>query len=136
MAQYENGAPHQKERIKVKAILNLSSIPTVCFVYTADSLSHLMQVLFLGLVAQNVFLSVLPPRPCLMAALTSAHGMGGKGLLPCFGPASWELSHDSCCEHYKATCLISTARPSLAIKSWKTGTGLPCHVKAAASTLG
>lgn len=126
----------KKERIKVKAILNLSSIPTVCFVYAADSLSHLVQALFLGLVAQNVFLSVLLPRPCQMAAPTSAHGTGGKRPLPpCFGSANWELGRDSCCKHYKATCLLSTTRPSLATKTWKTGAGLPCHVMAAASTL-
>lgn len=124
-----DGAQHQKERIKVKVILNLSSIPTVCVVYTADfhRLSHLVGAPFLGPIAQNVFPILVRWQP------PPLHGTGGKGPLPpCFGPASWELGRDSCCKQYEATCLISAARPSLATKFWKTRA---CHVKVAATTL-
>ena len=69
------------DTIRVKAILSLNPILTVCLVYSTDFhwLSRLVQTLFLGLTAQNVLRSVLPPCPGRMEAPVSVRVRGGRG---------------------------------------------------------
>lgn len=76
IAYYKSGVQHQKVRVKAEAPPHCVLCPHL------DSrwLSCLMQALVLGLVTQNVFISVLPPCSCVIEAHTSARVREREGV--------------------------------------------------------